>query len=147
MDPHFNKEDNVRPPDKPKKEQLLQDNRSEYEKQIDEALCLSIIEFRKQQEINEKYENDIINEHIKMTNERKELFRKFLFDLNKLIKLDNEVKEIYGILEPIINSYCEQYISNCEIDSLSYNRIFKVIGNIRTNKNAIELLQKIIIKK
>jgi hypothetical protein len=56
------------------------------------------------------------------------------------------MKEIYEIIEPIIDSYCAQYITQCEIDSVTHDRIFKVIGNVRTNKNAIELLKKIIIK-
>ena len=141
-----NDNNNVRAPDKTKTEKLLQDTRSEYEKQIDEAMYLSIQDFKKQQEINENYENTIINEHNKITNERKELFRGFLFDLNKLIRLDKEMKEIYEMIEPIIDSYCGQYISHYEIDSETYDRIFKVICNVRTNKNNIELLKKIIIK-
>jgi hypothetical protein len=149
MDPSFNdfnNDDNIRAPDKSKKEQLLQDNRSEYEKQMDEALYLSIEELKKQQEINEEYENNIINEHNKLINERKDMFRVFLFDLNKLVRFDKDIKEIYEIIEPIIDSYCRQYINQCELDSLTYDRIFKVIGNIRTNKNAIEILKKILIK-
>ena len=142
----FNNDNNIRAPDKTKTEKLIQYTRSEYEKQMDEAMYLSIQDFKKQQEINENYENTIINEHIKITNERKELFRGFLFDLNKLIRLDKEMKEIYEIIEPIIDSYCGQYISHYDIDSETYDRIFKVIGNVRTNKNNIELLKKIIIK-
>ena len=141
-----NDNDNVRTPDKTKKEQLLQDNRSEYDKQMDEAMYLSIQEFKKQEEINQKYEEEVINEHIKIINERKDLFRGFLFDLNKLIRFDKDMKEIYEIIEPIIDSYCAQYINQCEIDTITHDRIFKVIGNVRTNKNAIELLKKILIK-
>lgn len=143
---YIDNNDNVRTPDKTKKEQLLQDNRSEYEKQMDEAMYLSIQEFKKLEEINQKYEEDLINEHIKLINERKDLFRGFLFDLNKLIRFDKDMKEIYEIIEPIIDSYCAQYINQCEIDQITYDRIFKVIGNVRTNKNAIELLKKILIK-
>jgi len=141
-----NNDNNVRAPDKSKKEQLLQDNRSEYEKQMDEAMYLSIQEFKNQEEINEKYEEELINEHNKIINERKNLFRVFLFDLNKLVRFDKDIKEIYEIIEPIIDSYCAQYINQCEMDLLTYERIFKVIGNIRTDKNAIDLLKKIIIK-
>ncbi len=143
---YIDNNDNVRTPDKTKKEQLLQDNRSEYDKQMDEAMYLSIQEFKKQEEINQKYEEEVINEHIKIINERKDLFRGFLFDLNKLIRFDKDMKEIYEIIEPIIDSYCAQYINQCEIDNITYDRIFKVIGNVRTNKNAIELLKKILIK-
>ena len=149
MDPSFNdfnKDDNVRAPDKAKVERLMEDTRSEYEKQIEEALYLSIQDFRQQEQIYKQYEDEILNEHIKITNERKEQFGGFLFDLNKLIRLDKEIKEIYEIIEPIIDAYCAQYIKEYELDSLTYNKIFKIIGNIRTNKNAIELLKKILIK-
>jgi hypothetical protein len=141
-----NNDNNVRAPDKTKKEQLLQDNRSEYDKQIDEALYLSIQEFKKQEEDNKKYEEDIINEHSRIINERKDLFRGLLFDLNKLIRFDKDMKEIYEIIEPIIDSYCAQYITQCEIDAVTHYRIFKVIGNVRTDKNAMELLKKILVK-
>jgi hypothetical protein len=153
MDPSFNElnnndnnDNNVRVPDLVKKEQLLQDTRSEYEKQIDEAMYLSIQDFKKQEEINEKYEEQIINEHARIISERKELFREILFDLNKLTRFDKDIKEIYEIIEPIIDYYCSQYINQYEIDSETYDRIFKVIGNVRTNKNNIELLKKLIIK-
>ena len=141
-----NNDNNVRAPDKTKKEQLLQDNRSEYDKQMDEAMYLSVQEFKKQEEVNQKYEEDLINEHNKITSERKNLFRGFLFDLNKLTRLDKDMKEIYEIIEPIIDYYCAQYINQCEIDSETYDRIFKVIGNVRTDKNAIELLKNILVK-
>lgn len=149
MDPSFNdfnNDDNIRAPDKSKKEQLLHDNRSEYEKQMDEALYLSIQEFKKQHEMNIKYEKEIMNEHAKLINERKDMFRGLLFDLNKLVRFDKDIKEIYEIIEPIIESYCRQCINQCEIDTLTHDRIFKVIGNVRTNKNAIEILKKILIK-
>jgi hypothetical protein len=52
MDNEFiDNNDDVRAPDNTKKEQLLQDNRSEYEKQMDEAMYLSIQEFKKLEEI------------------------------------------------------------------------------------------------
>ena len=146
IDNNDNNDNNVRAPDKTKKEQLLQDNRSEYDKQMDEAMYLSVQEFKKQEEVNQKYEEDLINEHNKITSERKNLFRGFLFDLNKLTRLDKDMKEIYEIIEPIIDYYCAQYINQCEIDSETYDRIFKVIGNVRTDKNAIELLKNILVK-
>ena len=143
---NYDNNDNVRAPDNTKKEQLLQDNRSEYDKQMDEAMYLSIQEFKKQEEINQKYEEEVINEHIKIINERKDLFRGFLFDLNKLIRFDKDMKEIYEIIEPIIDSYCAQYMKQCELDPITYDRIFKVIGNVRTDKNAMDLLKKILVK-
>ena len=141
-----NSDDNVRAPDKIKKEQLLQDNRSEYEQQEEDARYWSLLEFNEQKELNEKYEADLIIEHNRIIKERRELFRGFLFDVNKLIRFDKDMKEIYEIIEPIIDYYCAQYMKQCELDPITYDRIFKVIGNIRTDKNNIELLKKIIIK-
>ena len=131
MDPSFNEyndDNNIRAPDSVKVDRLMEDTRSEYDKQIDQAMYLSIQEFKKLEEINEKYEEEIINEHIKLINERKEMFRGFLFDLNKLIRHDKDIKEIYEIIEPIIDSYCVNYINQFEIDTLTYDRIFKIIG-------------------
>ena len=146
IDNNNNSDDNVRAPDKIKKEQLLEDNRSEYEKQEEDARYWSLLEFNEQKELNEKYEEDTINEHKRIIIERKDIFREFLFDVNKLIRFDKDMKEIYEIIEPIIDCYCGQYMNHCELDSITYDRIFKVIGNIRTDKNAIELLKKILIK-
>ena len=141
-----NSDHNVRAPDKIKKEQLLQDNRSEYEQQEEDARYWSLLEFNEQKELNEKYEADLIIEHNRIIKERRELFRGFLFDVNKLVRFDKDMKEIYEIIEPIIDSYCAQYMKQCELDPITYDRLFKVIGNIRTDKNNIELLKKIIIK-
>ena len=141
-----NSDHNVRAPDKIKKEQLLQDNRSEYEQQEEDARYWSLLEFNEQKELNEKYEEDTINEHKRIIIERRELFRGFLFDLNKLTRFDKDMKEIYEIIEPIIDCYCAQYMKQCELDPITYDRIFKVIGNIRTDKNVIELLKNVIIK-
>ena len=140
-----NNYDDVRNPDKVIEEQLLQDTRSDYEKQMDEAMFLSIQEFKKQKENNKKYEDELIAEHIKIISDRKNLFKGFLFDLHKLIKFDKEIKQIYEIIEPIIDYYCAQHITHWEIDAETYDRIFKVICNIRTDKNNIELLKKILV--
>ena len=140
MNTSFN---SIRPPDNANFERLIEDNRSEYDKQMEEALYLSMQDL---QEINKKYEEELLNEHLKITNERKELFKGFLFDIHKLIRFDKEIKEIYEIIEPIIDAYCEQYIKEYEIDSLTYDRIFKIISNVKTNKKNIELLKTIIIK-
>lgn len=149
MDPSFNDQndfDNIRAPDRVKMETLLEDNRSEFDKQIDDALYLSIQELREKEEIYKKYEEELVNEYSRITIERREQFRGLLFDLNKLIRYDKDVKEIYNIIEPIIDSYCCQYIKYYEFDEITYNRIFKIIGNLRTHKDNIQLLKTILIR-
>lgn len=137
-------EDNIRPPDEVKMEQLLEDTRSDFEKEIDQAIYLSFQEIRNQEEIARKYEEQILKDYNEESIKRKQIFEKFLFDLNKLSRFDKEVRDIYAIIDPIIESYCSQYINNCEIDIDSYESIFKLLDKIRTDKNAIEVLKSII---
>ena len=68
----------------------------------------------KHQDINKEYEEQIISEYIKETNRRKEIFKDFLFNLNKIRKFDKEIQEIYDIIEPIIDSYYGQSFESCE---------------------------------
>ena len=140
-------EDNIRPPDEVRVEKLLEDTRSDFEKDIDRALYLSFQEVMNQEEINRKYEEQLINEYTSEVNKRKEKFSKFLLDLNRLIKFDKDIKEIYDIIEPIIDSYCLQHINICELDKITYEKIFKLLNKTRTDKDALELLKTIIIKE
>ena len=140
MNTNFN--ENIRLPDEVKKERLCQDNRSNFEEEMEEAIKCSLQEH---EEISKNYEDKLINEYLLETNKRRDTFKSILFDLSKLIKYDQNIKEIYEIIEPIIDAYCSQYIQNYEIDEITYNRIFKVIGTIRTDKKNIELLKTIFI--
>lgn len=152
MDASLNNNDydyniDIRNADEAKSELLQQDTRTEYEKQIEEAINLSSMEYREKEIKNERFEEEIIANYYKVSNERKEQFREFLFDLGKLIRFDKETKEIYEIIEPIIDSYCNQIIDNCEIDEITYDRIFKALKGIRTNKKNIESLAILLIRK
>lgn len=135
--------DDIRCPDKVKREILFDDNRSDFEKQLDEALYVSLQE---SEEKNKIYEDEIYNNYFTETARRKEAFRELLFDLHKLIKFDKEIKEIYEIIEPIIDAYCSQFINCFEVDEETYDKIFNALGSIRTNKNNIELCKGIIVK-
>jgi hypothetical protein len=139
--------DNIRTPDEVKREALQQDTRTEYEKQIEEAINLSSMEYREKEIKNEMFEEEIIANYYKVSNERRDLFREFLFDLGKLIRFDKETKEIYEIIEPIIDSYCNQFIENYELDEVTYDRIFKALKGIRTNRKNIEHLANLLIRK
>ena len=142
---NFEDEDEVRQPDGVIREALQEDNRSEYQKQIDEAIYLSSMDFCEQQKQQKRYEEEIIANYYIICNERKEQFREILFDLNKLIRFDKDIKEVYEIIEPIIDAYCSQFIETCELDKITYDKIFKALKSIRTNRNSIELLRQILI--
>jgi hypothetical protein len=148
MDEKYNLDDDneVRPPDNVVSEVLQEDTRSEYQKQIDEAIYLSSMEFCEQQKLQKRYEEEIIANYYIICNERKEKFREFLFDLNKLFRFDKDIREVYEIIEPIIELYCNQMIEIYELDSIIYDKIFKVLKNVRTNKKNIEYLQLLLVR-
>jgi hypothetical protein len=140
-------EDNIRPPDEVVKETLLEDTRSDFEKQLDEAMYLSMQEINEQIEINNEYEEQLINDYILESNRRCEIFKNFLLNLNKVGKFDKKVGEIYYILDPIIDSYCGQYIETCELDGETYDKIFNTLKEIRNDQQAFNLLKTIILRE
>uniref|UniRef100_A0A6C0ARD1 Uncharacterized protein n=1 Tax=viral metagenome TaxID=1070528 RepID=A0A6C0ARD1_9ZZZZ len=147
MDFSFNDVDNtVRSPDKVFKEQLFADNKSDFEKELNKALRISLEEARTFNDLNKDFEEQLIKKFEKEKIERKEIFTKFLLDLNRIIRLDKDVRDVYEIVEPIIDAYCNQFIEICEFDEETYNKIFKVLSTIRIDKKCMNILQTIIIK-
>jgi hypothetical protein len=140
-------EDNIRPPDESVNDQLFEDTRSDFEKQIDEAIYISTQEIKQNQILNTQYEEQLLKDYAEETNRRKDFFKDFLFNINKIGKFDNEVREIYDIIEPIIESYCNQYIKSCELDETTYNKIFSTLKKIRNNSLPLETLKTIILNE
>jgi hypothetical protein len=138
-------DDNIRPPDNVVSDQLLEDNRSDYEKQMDEALYLSYQEMKEKDEIHRKYEELLIKEYNEEKDKRTQQFTKFLLDVKKVGMIDKEIRDICEIIEPIIELYCNQHINVCEIDKSSCEKIFRLLNTIRTDKSAVDLLKIIII--
>lgn len=152
-DNNINDEDKVRSPDKVKREKLIDDfsYKDDLEESDDDefnyAIHLSINEFQKQEELNKKFEDELINNYHNLIKERKEIFHPLLLELIKLSKYDIEIKEIYEIVEPIIEAYCMQYFEFTELDETTYDKIFKVLSSIRINKNSIEILKTLLVKQ
>jgi hypothetical protein len=147
MDPSFNEfEEEIRLPDEVKRERLIPDTRSDFDIEMDKALYLSMQELIQQNIKNDKFEEEIMNSYHSETNERREKFSDLLKNINKLCKFDKDIKELYDFLYPIIESYCDQYILNYEVDEKTYDKVFKFLGTIRVNKNVLETLKTIIIK-
>ena len=142
-----NFDDEIRLPDKVITERLTeQDTKNDFDREIEKAIYLSIQEAREQEINNEKYEKEVIENYLSQTTERRDKFRDLLLTMNKLFKFDKDIKEISNIIEPIIEAYCSDYIQFYELDKETYDRIFKVLGSIRTNKSNIDHLKTIIIK-
>lgn len=142
-----NQEDNIRPADPVIQDRLLEDTRCEFQKQMDDAMYLSLKEINELQNINNKFEEQIITNFNLETRRRTDIFKDLLFNLNKIKKFDNEVREIYDIIDPIIEAYCGQYFETCELDSETYNKIFRILEKIRNNQTALEHLKKIILRE
>lgn len=140
-------EDNIRPPDEIVRETLLQDNRSDFEKQLDEAVYLSMQEINQQREINEQYEEQLLKDFAFETKRRTEIFKDFVFNLNKIGRFDKEIRDISDILYPIIDSYCGQCIQTCELDEETYDKIFSIVKKIRVNQDTLDTLKTIILSE
>ena len=148
MDNSFNDtEDNIRPPDEVRVDQFLEDTRSNFEKEIDEAIYLSYQDIREKQELSKNYEEQILKEYNEESNRRRDIFKDLLLSLNKITRFDKEIREIYEIIDPIIESYCSQYIEICELDEKTHDKIFGLLKKIRNNQLAFNLLKEIIIKE
>ena len=93
----------------------------------------------------EEYEKKIIQDYLTMVETNKAKFQVLLNDLKRLSRLDTDIKEVFDILEPIIDSHCSDLLPIVEFDTITYNRIYKVLSSIRTDKNCIEELKKVII--
>ena len=139
-------DNNVRPADEVFKEQLVEDDRSDFEKEVDEALRISLEEAISLNDLNDNFEKEIIQKFEQKKIERKEVFAKFLLDLNRIIRLDKDVKDIYEIIEPIIEGYCNHFIEICEFDGETYDKIFKVLSTVRTDRKCVDILKTIIIR-
>jgi hypothetical protein len=128
MDNSFNDtEDNIRPPDEVRVDQFLEDTRSNFEKEIDEAIYLSYQDIREKQELSKNYEEQILKEYNEESNRRRDIFKDLLLSLNKITRFDKEIREIYEIIDPIIESYCSQYIEICELDEKTHDKIFGLL--------------------
>ena len=139
-------EEEIRPPDKIKREQLVEDNRDDYDREIEEALYISMQEAREQEIQNVKFEEEVISKYNSEMAERREKFTDLLLNMNKLCKFDKNIKELYYFIEPIIEAYCCDYIKHFEIDEETYNKVFKTLGTVRVNKNTLDILKNIIVK-
>ena len=138
-------ENNIRLPDEVKRETLIEDTRSSFQKEIDAAVYQSMLEQEEYVNNMTEFETRIMCESSLETDNRKKQFACLLHDLDKVSRFDTQIKEIYNIIEPIIESYCFQFIINYEFDKITYEKIFTTLSTIRTNKKDIELLKTVII--
>jgi hypothetical protein len=134
-------EEDIRPPDQPKSEQLLQDNRSDFDKQLDEALYQSLQLYQAEVQKHEDLEKKFIQQHREEIEKRKNLVRPILFELNRIRKYDLKIDEVFVMIDSILDSYCGLEFEECHLDKKTYDTIFNGLTKIRIN---MEFLMSII---
>lgn len=136
-------ESNLRTPDKIKREKLMEYN--DIDDELNNAISESINEYNNyikkicndEKQLMEDIEND--------KKKRREICDPILFELKKLSRFDNKIKEVYDILEPILDSYMSQYIEKYEFDKETTNYIFNTLSKLRIKRENIEILKTIIL--
>ena len=134
-------EDEIRPPDKIKRETLLQDNRSVFDKQLDEALYQSLQLYQNEVQKHEELEKKFLQQQREEIEKRKNLVRPILFELNRISKFDPKINNIFEIIDPILDSYCGLAFEECSLDNQTYHTIFNGLAKTRIN---MEFLMSII---
>ena len=134
-------EEDIRPPDQSKRETLLQDNRSDFDKQLDEALYQSLQLYQDEVQKHEDLEQKFIQQQRQEIEKRKNLVRPILFELNRIRKYDVKIDEVFVMIDTILDSYCGLEFEECHLDEKTYNTIFNGLTKIRIN---IEFLMSII---
>ena len=134
-------EEDIRAPDQPKRETLLQDNRSDFDKQLDEALYQSLQLYQAEVKKHEDLEQKFIQQQREEIEKRKNLVRPILFELNRIRKYDLKIDEVFIMIDSILESYCGLEFEECQLDKQTYNTIFNGLTKIRIN---MEFLTSII---
>ena len=134
-------EDEIRPPDKIKRETLLQDNRSVFDKQLDEALYQSLQLYQNEVQKHEELEKKFLQQQREEIEKRKNLVRPILFELNRIRKFDPKINNIFEIIDPILDSYCGLAFEDCSLDKKTYHTIFNGLTKTRIN---MDILMSII---
>ena len=137
-------EEQIRKPDPVKRERLIEDVSivedftQKEDDDLEKALKESCLEF------SENYQKQIIDTYLEETRQRKCKFADLLLHLKKIAFYDPEVKEIYEMLDPMIDYYVSQSVETIELDPVTYDRIFQVIGSLKTDG---EVLRSLLIKE
>jgi hypothetical protein len=134
-------EDEIRPPDKIKRETLLQHNRSVFDKQLDEALYQSLQLYQNEVQKHEELEKKFLQQQREEIEKRKNLVRPILFELNRISKFDPKINNIFEIIDPILDSYCGLAFEDCSLDKKTYHTIFNGLTKTRIN---MDILMSII---
>ena len=137
-------QENIRPPDKTKREKLLKNNINQYndDKDLSEALHQSLKLYQNEVQKYEDFEKKILEQQELEIHKRKDLIRTILFEFNRIKKYDKKLNELFEIIEPILDSYCNLEFDHCNLDKQTYNTIFSGLAKTRININVLMTIIK-----
>lgn len=138
-------DEEVRTPDEIKREKLIDHDHDNPDYELNKAISESIEEYNEYIKNIHSYEKQLIESIENEKKKRREICEPILFELKKLSKFDNEVKNIYDILDPVLESYMFQFIDKCEFDEETKNIIFNTLYKLRIKRENIEILKTIIL--
>lgn len=138
----------LRPPDKIMREKLLDTNNNINElsdEEYNEIINLSIGEYNDYLKKIYDNEKELMENIEKDKKKRREICEPILFELKKISRFDNTIKNIYDILDPILDSYMSLLIDKYEFDVETHKIIFDTISTLRIKRENIEFLKTIIL--
>lgn len=149
-DNHSDNDENeiIRTPDEVIVEQLVEPIEKTVslteEEETNMAILNSIQDFKVTQKEQDEYEELLLNDFQKMKEEREQKVKSIMKTLKKLSKFDENLAEIFDLVDGIITAYCLGYIDNYELDMITYDKIFAELSTIRIDKSDIESFKEII---
>ena len=140
-DLHQEEEDTIREPDDYTKE-VLGENINQDELDLEFALKLSLKDINTQ---NIVFEDKLLDNFNKEKEQRRELFKNMLLQIQKVSRYDKELNKVFDILSSILDMYYEQLFISYELDYDTYDLIFSNLKSVRINDYEIDLLKSILI--
>lgn len=131
-------DDEIRMPDEVYTDRLI-DERTEEELEMEKIINESIM-------LAEKNSEEKFKEFLDQIEERKNKYSNIVQKFKKLIKYDKEIKEIFELIDWIIDYYINMQIEYYTYDKDTYDKIFniKLLKQSRFSDYEIELLRNII---
>ena len=115
------------------------DHHSLWEKTIQDSI--EEYEALEKKEIESIYQESFL---IEKSNRLKKV-EPILQKLKRIMGYDSVIKQIYEIIQPPLDSYCNQYCIHSEMDTDTYHFIFKHIRNIRISSEEMHFLESFFL--
>jgi hypothetical protein len=136
--------DSVREADPVISEALLEDTRTQWEIDVEEAICRSMEDIESQNTEQDLYEKELLSHFNQQKQERAAKVDPVLAVLERLARVDSKTKYLLDFMEPILFSFKEGAIDHWFLDKETYLSIFQSLKSIRFRDEERKFLQEFI---